>query len=368
MHKLRASFITALAATEFLRRRGLPAVMIAAVTALAASVPAHASSPEFEMWLNIRSGSGSWLGWQALGDNSWVPGNIQTMFAVNDGFNDTLHVDNYSADGSLWDNVRYSDGNWQGWQQAPSAPSGTVMMRAAGLPDGDIAYLAANSNGWMYESTRSSSGPWSGWSAEFEIPELGDFAATADANGNVQVILSAAGGVVYHNMQFTDGAWQGLQQPSSVPGGGAEDVAAAGMPDGSVQFLAFNGGQLYHNIRRDNGTWQGWQEPTQPPAGWISTTGGGAANWSLGQLWGAADENGNTQWIVSTTEDGLYYGPTRLYHTVRYANGTWQNSGWGQLASPPDRGGCGDTSITIPTYTSGNDYLSSYVLAECAIS
>jgi hypothetical protein len=345
-------------------RRGLLAVMLAAVMTMAAIVPAHAE--DFTLWLNSRDSDGSWYGWYALGDNSGVPGGIQTMFIVNDNFNDTVHLDNYSANGTLWDNV-FSYGVWQGWEQAPSAPNGTVMMRAAGLPDGDIAYLAANNNGWMYESTRSSAGPWSSWSAEFKIPELGDFAATADANGNVQIILSAIGGVVYHNMQFTDGAWQGLQQPSQIPGGdGAFDVAAAGLPDGSVQFMVYKGtGQLWHDIRYDDGTWQGWKEPLQPPSGFVTSDG----TWSFGQLWGAADGLGNTQWIVSSTlNDYTASNPTQLYHTVRYADGSWQHSGWGRLQSPPPgAGACGDVSISSPTYTSGPDYSNTYVLAQCAL-
>jgi hypothetical protein len=341
--------------------------MLAAAVTLAATVPAHATAAPgfgFETWLNFRSSNGQWDGWQALGDDTWVPGGIGTMFAVNDNFNDTLHLDNYNENGTLWDNVRHTNGTWQGWEPAPTAPDHIIMMRAAALPDGDIEYLAADSNGWMYESTRSSSGPWSSWSAAFAIPQLGDFAATADANGNVQVILTNDNAAVYHNLQYTDGAWQGLQKPTQPTGGGAIAVAAAGMPNGDVQFMAYNGLNLYHDIRYNDGTWQGWEETKQPPAGWVSTT--SPSTWDFNQLWGTADAYGNTQWIVSSTENQYTGSPTRLYHTVRYADGSWQSSGWGQLPSPPE-GACGNVSIASPTYTSGSDYGTSYVLAQCAV-
>jgi hypothetical protein len=75
--------------------------------------------------------------------------------------------------------------------------------------------------------------------------------------------------VLYDNIRYPSGGWQGWGTPTQPPGS-IRDIAATGMPDGDIQLAAmdFSGqgwGYLYHDIRYADGQWQGWRQVAQPP-------------------------------------------------------------------------------------------------------
>jgi hypothetical protein len=322
------------------RLAGTASAILAISAVLAGAPPAKADSVySYTFSDNIRYPDGVWQGWQPPVQPPGASGTNATMAVVDvaDNLNDSIHVDIADSDG-IWDDVRYADGTWQGWEKPPQPPiSSGYLLKAAGLPDGDIEYFVVGSGtGAVYTSTRSSDGNWGGWSQPLTVPggELGDFAATADANGNVQVIASVPGGAVYHALQFTDGAWQNWEQPTQVPGG-AFAVTAAGSDDGSVQFMAVNGDDMiYHDIRFPDGSWQGWLKvPYQPPAGWDDTS-SPATGMQFDDMAATADVNDNAQFLIAVHGPTVPPGKSLFYHIVRYSNGDWQSTGWGVVQEP----------------------------------
>lgn len=331
------------------RTLGLLAATAAISALFVTASPAHAVDL-FTLSDNIRSTSGVWQGWQPP---TQPPGNNNTsshaILDVADNSNGSIHVDVTTTSG-LWDNVRYSNGSWQGWEAPPQPPTDSYQLAGAGLPDGAIEYFAVGeATGDVYASTRNPNGVWTSWVQQpITVPggELGGFTATADGNGNVQVMATAVGGAVYHTMQNSAGDWQSWQQPTQVPSG-AFAVTSAGLVNGSVQFMAIGlNNIIYLDIRYANGTWQGWQETQQPPAGWVTSA--SPATFRLSTFSAAAEPDGDTQFLIVTNGDIVGPNESGFYHIVRNADGTWQK-GWGVIAPPY---GLCVASMTIATYAS----------------
>ncbi len=307
-----------------------------AATALAATLSlvaipgtAHADSPygPLSLWDNIRYSTGAWQGWI---QPSQPPGGMGSAFATASDASD-VHVD-VVTDSGLWDNIRYaSDGTWQGWRQPPQPPGTINELSEAGDPAGNIWFVAYTSAGLYYSARDSQSGAWSSWfpvDHNGAVPGngiMGSFAVTVDGNNQLQIMMWAGGGTVYHTIyDTTTGAWQNWQEPAQPPGG-ALSVAAVGLANGSAQFLvtSANGG-VYHDIRNANGSWQGWRATSMP-----SPTGSNESPCCAGAiLSAAADEEGNVQFLLTYMDTGNNDRHI-TYHNIRNANGSWQ--GWREL-------------------------------------
>lgn len=118
-----------------------------------------------------------------------------------------------------------------------------------------------------------------------------------------------------HSIRRPDGSWQQVGDVGGqihVPGP-VRAVAAAGSGNGDVQFVfVTEDGHLWHTIRYAAGA--GSWAPLGDVEGQIHVPG------PVRAVAAAAAGDGDVQ-VIFTTEDG------RLWHTIRYANGSWQPTG-----------------------------------------
>jgi hypothetical protein len=318
--------------------------------AFATQGTAHATSYTYTLYHNIRYYGGGWQGWQPPAQ---PPDTGNDIGVSNAGLsNGDLHVDALTASG-LWDNIRHANGSWQGWAK-PAQPPGSISIFAdAALPGSRMAIVAATTSG-LYYIIRYSDGSWSNWlsiampTGSINDIDSGDLAVTGTPSGNLQLIVAVPSGHVYHNIRSgLYGNWQGWASPAQPPGG-ALFVAAAGRidsgADDEVQFAVVSpNGTLYHNIRYANGSWQGWAAPKQPP--WETING----TRFPGTVSAAETPYGDTHFVVVVEGHG---GSNTIYHAIRYADGSW--SGWGAPTQVLDWRGFRQTvakvAIAVPEY------------------
>jgi len=330
------------------------AVLGAVAAAFIGALPAHADAAADSVYFNIRYSSGSWQGFQAPAQPS---GCCAAVGEASDPVNDTTHVDVVGTDG-FFDDIRSSDGSWSGWTKPPQPPDADEVsaLGEAGDAAGTI-WVFLYTDYALYYDYRLTSGTWGSWK-QLALPftqELGvssiAVATTDDPSDQVQVMFaddsdSDTGQVaeVWHRVYtVSSGTWTGWAQPTQVPGQ-ALSVAAAGEVNGDVQFIALNyEGYVYHDIRYEDGKWQGWDKPAQLPDP------GGVSEFS--SVTAAADGDGNAQFVVDDATDS---GSFVLYHDIRYAAGTWQ-SGWEAIKTPDDD--CYSVAATTQTYlTAPSDF------------
>lgn len=324
------------------------ALLLAAGLGVAAEAPAHADGSGQMIYDNIRtSSSGIWQGWQPPVQ---PPGTILTYPDVSsDDVADSIHIDVVTSDG-LYDIERYSNGGWSTWQRPPQPPdnpgndpSGTsLQIYSASEPDGDIEFFQVYNDDIYLAVRHDSDGEWSGWTdTSWETPLNTVRLAVTEAGGpdgpTIQVLAVRSDGVIAHTVISSSGVWQNWEAPAQLPDG-AVAAAVAGLVNGDTEIMALAGnGIVYHTIRSAGGSWQAW-EPVgyQPPAGWYNVA--SAVNISA-----AADYNGNAQFVIWDTN--IDSGKTTIYHTIRYAAGNWQSTGWGEPAMPSGVGCSGSVAI-----------------------
>jgi len=156
---------------------------------------------------------------------------------------------------------------------------------------------------------------------------------TAATNDNARVLNGTAttvagfrqriaNGHLWHTARYANGGWSGLgdvQGQFSIPGP-VTAVGAATGASGETQFVfTTSDGHLWHTLRRTNGSWSGLGD----------VQGQFAIPGPVKAVAGAAGAGGETQFIF-TTSNG------HLWHTARYANGSWSGLGdvQGQFAIP----------------------------------
>jgi hypothetical protein len=345
------------------------ALVMAGCLGLASGTPAHAG-PLTGVLYNIRfSSDGSWQGWAPAPEPPGTP--VGAPVVTADAGTGTTHVTVLTTDG-LYDTQFYGDG-WQAWEPTPQppdlntstdVPGGEGVLQAqvygTGEPDGSIDFYQVEPDGRIYTSVRAASGSWSQWRYSGEsIAQPGDLQSIAvasvpygDGGHADEFIESTTNRVIFHDV-------------------------------------------FYDNTYSGNGWWQDWQEPQQPNGntGALTVAAAGLPNgncefmivtsfgivlhtiryangtWQQNPAWGmphqplwswavtdrvnlsaAADYDGNAQFV-------LWYNPlgqdTIAFHTIRDANGTWQ-TGWGE---PEMTGDSCDGGAAIPTYNSGNTNL-----------
>jgi len=301
--------------------RGLIAGCLAmsiACLGMLVSIPAHAAVTGPGLYDNIRYGNGSWQGWDPPTQPPGQPpyGSVYNTYVGAD-----VHVDVINSSG-WWDNVRYSDGSWQGWAKPPQPP-GTVYNFAETSDGYNAFFVADTGSNDLYIIERFGDGSWSNW-ASTPLPgnaSVGDLSATVTfgTDEQLQIAVMLAGGSLWHNIYNVDYAnWQGWAKPTQVPNGDFS-IAVAGMNNGNAELMAVSGtGVLYFNIRDESGSWQGWQEPSQPPN--LTTY--------LGTVSASVDGDGNGQFILTEKTDANN-DQWVAYHDIRYTSGSWQ--GWNQV-------------------------------------
>jgi hypothetical protein len=331
--------------------------MAMACLSLLAAPSARAAVTGPGLYDNVRLSNGSWQGWEAPAQ---PPGaTAGTSYLLGNAYvGADVHVDVVNASNQLFDNVRYSNGSWQGWEQAPQPP-GTIESGSEASDGSNIFFVVDTSSGLYLGERFGDTGKWSNW-ATTPLPGngvLGDLSASVTLGGvdeQVQIAVMLAGGSLWHDVYNVDfGTWQGWEEPSQVPGGDYS-IAVAGMGNGNTQFMAVSQkGIVYFNIRDADGSWQGWQAPGQPPGLTLPTTTG------LATVSATVDGAGNSQFIL-TEETDVNNDQELAYHDIRYSNGSWQ--GWKQLDM-----GCpwAVPVITAPTFAYSTTIQDAHVDEMC---
>jgi hypothetical protein len=257
-----------------------------------------------------------------------------------------------------WDYAITADyGQW-GIRPAPADPF-RVTSSIAAMRDGSTQVLAMSQDDTLWHTTLSASGTWSGWTTVAGgngTPFVAKYAAVAavpDGSGSSQILAVGTDSVVYHNIRYANGTWQGFQ-PLTGGNGTAWKTSTApsitGLPDGSSQILVTaTDGTLYHNTRTPT-AWTGW-----------STIAGGNGTPFVTKgatIAGTPDGSGSSQ-VLAVATDGT------VYHNIRYANGTWQGfqpltggngTAWKTSTTPSITGLPNGSSQILVTSTDGTLY------------
>ncbi|MCB5170182.1 CHAP domain-containing protein [Streptomyces bambusae] len=207
----------------------------------------------------------TWTGWAPLNGVDGAArfsAKTQAIAGMPNGDAQVMAVGN---DGKIYHNARFKSGSWQGWQQIGDWSAQKISVAA--MPDGGMQVLIVGNDGNVYHNVRSVAGVWQGWNAVDGFGGAATFQAKDVAvaglpNGDAQFLAIGNDGNVYHNIRFAAGTWQGWSKAAGYGGAAsfaATSIAITGMPSGDTQMLAVgNDGKAYHSARYANGSWQGW--------------------------------------------------------------------------------------------------------------
>ncbi|MER6466387.1 hypothetical protein ABT278_38795 [Streptomyces sp. NPDC001228] len=281
----------------------------------------------------LRHADGTWSGLSL----SLQPGGLATqggpraVAAMPDG---RLQFLAYGADGHLYHCIRFPDGSWQRWVRLnddatdKNFAGGPVAM--AVTPDYCAHVMAIDKNGGLQYNLRAPDGSWQGWqpvvvsAADGKTFRALDMAVAALPNNNVKVFAYDASG----SLQTTDrwalvgrppgtGVWDytgwhpvpGAPRSNTVPST-TSDLAATGMPDGTVQIVtAFMNNPVYHTImNRDGSTYQ--------DIGWAPVPGDDRGRFNGCDVAITGMSDGSAQ-LVAVRSDST------VGHVIRNADGSW---------------------------------------------
>jgi hypothetical protein len=171
-----------------------------------------------------------------------------------------------------------------------------------------VAYDAV---GNIHHNIRYADGYWQGWALRLFLPTLRGL-DLASVNGQLYLLIQETTKLSY-TIRAATGAWSALE---TIPGtigldanSPTDGIAAAG--DGEalhVLYVSSSGSPVRHGMRTATGSWTSFGD-----ASWETGLQGGVTSVD------ASVVDGQLQ-IVTTRAD-------RVYHTIRYANGSWQAVG-----------------------------------------
>ena len=223
--------------------------------------------PDGVLYHQTRRADGTWSGFQVVPapGNAAAKGSEVAVTGLPDG---SVLLADVGPDGVVYYQVRRADGSWSGFKPVPAPGNGAARggkVAVAGLPDGSAFLADVGPDGVLYYQLRRPNDTWTGFQV---VPapgnaaaKGGEVAAAGLPDGSVLLADVGPDGVVYYQVRRPDGSWSGFK-PVPAPGNAAAQgskVAVAGLPDGSA-LLADIGpdGVVYQQIRRPNDTWTGF--------------------------------------------------------------------------------------------------------------
>lgn len=259
----------------------------------------------------IRFASGSWQNFGhlpglsgATAPTSVIIGGEEHLFFHND--TTTLHY------------IRHTDGTWDLDGGLPPMTGAPTSFAVTAL-NGRIAFVRQHDNG-LQLSIQAANGNWSAWETVPLAFDISGFSVTANGITLRLVVSSRDGLTIADYDRAPDGIWS---RANSL-GVGAQglpwvvySVSAAQVgPDLQVVFAySFYGLTIQHTILRADGKWDPAGNPQDNGAAG-PIPGGGTNGYAV------AASQGTLQVVVTTSGGGIY-------HSIRYADGTWQH--WGDV-------------------------------------
>jgi hypothetical protein len=190
-----------------------------------------------------------------------------------------LHLAGTTADGHLWHTIRYRDSSWQlfGDVEGPAGDIGAIRDVACATVDNELHLCAVTDDGHLWHTIRYKDGSWQ---------KFGDVEGPAGDRGNFVKVDAAE-------------AYVSVDEPPHTKVYGELHVCGVTAD-----------GRLWHTIRYRDGSWQLFGD-VEGPAGDMGAVRDVAC----------ATTMENQLHVAGTTTNG------RLWHTIRYRDGSWQKFG-----------------------------------------
>ncbi|WP_406190693.1 CehA/McbA family metallohydrolase [Streptomyces sp. NBC_01017] len=168
-------------------------------------------------------------------------------------------------------------GQFSGFQPVPGT-DGSPTWRAAkvaaeGMPDGTTQVLTYRLDGSLYHNIRRTDGSWVGWTRLAGYSVTPAFAGTAlsmvgMSDGSSQILAIGLDGLVYHQIRYPDGRFTGFRQVQGIKGptmaASSVDIALdTYYRQNSVRVAAVGqDGNVWYVTRMADGSWNDWQQAT----------------------------------------------------------------------------------------------------------
>jgi hypothetical protein len=234
---------------------------------------------------NIHNADSSYQGWAATegngGSQYFDVGTLDGLVGLDsasiaglpDGSTQSVAV---GTDYNLYFNIRDANGAWQGWSAVEGAGGAKYFYDVdgsgpsiTGMPDGSSQLIATGDDGSLYFNIRYANGTWQGW-AEVEgyggAPNFEGYqpSITGMPDGSSQIVEQGDDGSLYHNIHYANGTWQGWRLVGGLDGSSylTGTAVIASLPDGSSQVFTTTAGSnaTWENTRASNGNWSGWTD------------------------------------------------------------------------------------------------------------
>ncbi|MCK8680125.1 hypothetical protein [Streptomyces lichenis] len=224
---------------------------------------------------------------------------------------------------------RRADGGWNATAELPGAYSsaefGGGERAVTAMPDGSLHFAAYGADNLMYHNIRFADGSWQGWqrfnSADADRRfRTGPLAVASTPDGTLHIAAVDKDGNLMHTLRRPDGSWQ--EGWGAVPDGQgrpfqAKGVALAGLPNNSIKVLAYGkDGAMRMTERYANGLWE--------QTGWQTIPGVGAPVFAGRELAVATTKDHSVQ-IAAIGQDGKVY---HMVQDVRRVNKPWGSVQW----------------------------------------
>ncbi|MEV4614365.1 hypothetical protein AB0K43_17465 [Kitasatospora sp. NPDC049258] len=253
---------------------------------------------------------------------------------VDHGRKRMLGAQSLSSGKRFVQSVQQPDGSWSevtpmvGLADLPVSQDYWQMGRIkSSWVNGQLQVTAIDPAGRVLHTVERADGSWQPWGVVSASSGLGSgqffSVATTELNGELQLVGTTWAGEVLHTIRHADGSWQPWGNVMGATGtpspwGWTTDVAVAGI-NGALQVVVCDNSQVgaYHAIRGADGRWTRWGDVP----GQVHFDRAGYYGSNLGGVDGAAVDGEFQLVFAPSTNTG------DLYHTIRHADGRWDQAG-----------------------------------------
>jgi len=201
------------------------------------------------IWHRIRNTNGTWTNFATIPGLNGAAAFQASKVAIAAMPDGSSQVVAYGSDKNMYLDIRSSTGTWSGWTELAGANGATTFegpdLAIAGLPDGSSQILAIGNNGYVYHEVRSAAGVLAGFQAISGVTTTDMTASsigiTGMPDGSSQVVAVGSDGNLWHIIRNASGSWTSWGAPTRTKRGtksAATRVGIAGIPVGASRILA----------------------------------------------------------------------------------------------------------------------------------